>query len=93
MNRILVYLVVIIILASCQENAVTENEFTGRETVYALQPGSAYPISGTITFKERIEGNTYVLVNLTGTEGEIQPPVHLHLGDITAPGAEIYAVF
>jgi hypothetical protein len=92
MNRILVCLVVIIILASCQENAVTESEFTGRETVYALQPGSAYAISGTVTFKERIKENTLILISLTGTEGEIQHPVHLHLGDISAPGAEIYAV-
>lgn len=92
MNRIIVSLLIIIILASCQENAITESEFTGRETVYALQPGSQYAISGTVTFKERTLGDTFVLLSLTGTEGEIQHPVHLHLGDISAPGAEISAV-
>ncbi len=39
-----------------------------------------------------MKGNTLVLISLTGTEGDIQHPVHLHLGDISAPGAEIYAV-
>ena len=92
MNRILVSLVIIIVLASCNENAVTEKEFTGRETVYALQPGSAYAISGTVTFKEKVDGKALVLIHLTGTEGDIQHPVHLHLGDISAPGAEISAV-
>jgi hypothetical protein len=92
MNRIVVALFIIGGLISCQENAVSESEFTGRETVYALQPGSQYAISGTVTFKERIDGNTQVVVTLTGTEGNIQHPVHLHFGDISAPGAEIEAV-
>ncbi len=92
MKRIIVGLFVIAGLIGCQENAVTESEFTGRETVYALQPGSQYAISGTVTFKERKEGNTEVVILLTGTEGKIQHPVHLHLGDISAPGAEITAV-
>ena len=92
MNRIIVFLLVIIILSSCQESAVTESEFTGREIVYAIQPGSQYAISGTVTFKERKIGNTLVLLSLTGTEGKIQHPVHLHLGDISTPAAEISAV-
>lgn len=92
MNRIIVFLLVIIILTSCQDNAVNESEFTGREMVYALQPGSEYAISGTVTFKERKTQNTLVLLSLTGTEGGIKHPVHLHLGDISTPAAEISAV-
>ena len=79
-------------MASCQETAITESEFTGREIVYALQPGSQYVIDGTVTFKERKAGNTLIILSLSGTEGEIKHPVHLHLGDISAPAAEISAV-
>ncbi len=76
---------------SCQENETT-NEFTGNETVYALQQGSAYTVSGIVTIKERRDGASTVIVSLTGTTGATKLPAHLHLGDISTPGADVAAL-
>jgi hypothetical protein len=78
--------------AGCQENETTVNDLTGNEVVNALQSGSVYPISGTVTIKEKKDGSALVIVELNGTEGNIQHPVHLHMGDISAPGAEVAAL-
>lgn len=78
--------------AGCQENETTVNDLTGNEVVNALQSGSVYPISGTVTIKEKKDGSALVIVELHGTEGNIQHPVHLHMGDISAPGAEVAAL-
>lgn len=83
---------VLILFAGCQENEAVTDDFTGNEIIYSLQSGSVYPISGTATFKEKKDGHTLIVVELTGTEGNIQHPVHVHLGDITIPGAEIVAL-
>ena len=42
----------IALLTACQKSEVV-SEFTGSQTTYALQAGSSYPISGTVTFQER----------------------------------------
>lgn len=79
---------------SCQDNLIgVSDDFTGNETVYALQAGSTYPISGTATFKEKKNGSTVIMIELSGTEGNIQHPVHLHLGNVAAPDAEVAALF
>ncbi len=75
-------------LAACQKSELV-SEFTGSQAVYALAAGSSYNINGSVTFKERKDGTTTVLIQLTGTEGEAKLPVHLHLGDITTPDADI----
>lgn len=75
----------------CQKSE-TISEFTGNETTYALQQASEYVISGTATLKERKDGATTVVVQLSGTEGESTYPVHLHLGDITTPKADVAAI-
>ncbi|MBY0436443.1 MAG: hypothetical protein K2U26_20300 [Cyclobacteriaceae bacterium] len=62
-------LLVVGMLAGCQQNAVV-SEFTGNETTYALQPGSAYEINGTITFRERKDGKIAASINLKGTDGD-----------------------
>jgi hypothetical protein len=80
-----------LILAACTEQEVATSEFTGNETVYALQAGSTYPISGTATIKERTDGSSQIIVDLSGTEGAVEHPVHLHLGPIGTPDAEVAA--
>ncbi len=77
---------------ACQENENAKSEFTGNETTYALQAGSTYNISGTVIFKEKVGGSTLAVVNLTGTEGNLQHPVHLHLGEISTPGTDVAAL-
>ena len=76
---------------SCQKSELV-SDFTGNEASYALLPGSEYPVSGLVTFKERKDGSTTVIVSLTGTNGSQKLPVHLHLGDISTPDADVAAL-
>jgi hypothetical protein len=82
------YLLMGLAFAACQENEATD-DFTGNETTYSLQSASQYAISGTITFKERKDGATTASVALNGTNGDQKFPVHLHLGDLATPAADI----
>lgn len=83
---------VLVVFFGCQDNENLTTDFTGNETVYALQAGSTYPISGTATFREKKDGSTVISISLTGTEGNIQHPVHLHLGTIATPDADVAAL-
>ncbi|MFM9985882.1 MAG: hypothetical protein ACKVOK_11660, partial [Flavobacteriales bacterium] len=69
-------------LAACQKSELV-SEFTGSQAVYSLAAGSAYNVSGSVTFKERKNGTTTVLIELSGTDGDAKLPVHLHLGNIS----------
>lgn len=91
MKNLLFLLVFSVLLISCQEN-VSTNDFTGNETTYDLQSASQYNISGIVTLKEKRDGTTEVVVKLAGTSGESKLPVHLHLGDISTPGADVAAL-
>jgi hypothetical protein len=91
MKMLLFILMFSLLTWSCQENADT-NEFTGNEVTYDLQPASQYDISGYVTMKEKRNGTTQVIVKLTGTSGDGNLPVHLHLGDITAADADVAAL-
>ncbi len=85
------WMIAMVILAGCQKNEVV-SDFTGNQASYGLTQASQYAVSGTVTFKERKDGTTTVLVQLAGTDGTDQLPVHLHLGDMAANGAAIAAV-
>lgn len=76
------------LIIGCQKSEVV-SDFTGNETTYSLQQGSQYNISGTITFKERKDGNITGVISLTGTDGDVKYPVHLHKGDISTPDADV----
>lgn len=78
-------------IIACHESE-NVSEFTGNETVYSLQQASEYSVSGTATLKERRDGSTSVIVQLEGTTGNSTFPVHLHLGDIATPKADIAAL-
>lgn len=92
MKRLIGVLTILVLMNACQENETITSEFTGNESTYALLPGSIYPVNGTIIFKEKKDGSTLVRVELSGTEGEIKHPVHLHAGNIFTPDAEISAL-
>ena len=84
------FLVLAVAVVSCQENdSAPVAEFTGNEMVFALDQASDFNVSGTATFKEKVDGNALVLIALSGTEGNTQLPAHLHLGDIKTPAADI----
>jgi hypothetical protein len=90
MKRVLFFSALVIL--GCQEPAPVQL-FTGNEITYELIQGSPdYAVNGTATLKERIDGFTQVQINLNGTSGEAMHPVHLHLGNISTPDAEIAAM-
>lgn len=82
---------VVLVLISCQEPEAVP-EFTGNEISYELVAGSEYNVNGTISFKERVDGFTTVLISLKGTDGDAKHPVHLHLGTIATPRADVAAL-
>jgi hypothetical protein len=87
----LISLFISLAVMACQdhENTVPSSDYTGNETTYSLQAASQYPINGTITFKERTDGTTTATVELKGTDGDQTFPVHLHLGNLSTPNADI----
>jgi hypothetical protein len=91
MKKIIGMILCGVVLIACQENEAT-SEFTGNETTYALQPGAQYNTPGTVTIKERKDGTSTLLVTLRGTSGNNKLPLHLHLGDLATPGADVAAL-
>ena len=83
---------VLLVLLACEEHGTVTNDFTGNEAVYSLQAGSEYEVSGIVTVKEKADGTSYIITELNGTEGELFHPVHLHLGNVGTPDAEIAAL-
>jgi hypothetical protein len=83
--------IAIAVLTGCQKNEVV-SEFTGNQAAYGLVQASQYAVSGTVTFRERKDGATTVLIQLKGTDGTAQLPVHLHMGDVATNGASIAAI-
>lgn len=79
------------VLLGCQEQEAV-SEFTGNALTYELVAGSEYNVNGTISFKERVDGFTTVKIQLTGTDGDAKHPVHVHLGTIATPDAEVAAL-
>lgn len=92
MKKLILGFVTAFYMLGCQDNENLNEDYTGNEVVYALQQASAYTVNGTVTFRERTDGATTVVVTLSGTEGNSEHPVHLHLGNITEPGADVAAL-
>ena len=84
-------LIIIVALYGCEESQ-SVSDLTGNEATYALQQTSDFAVSGTVTFKEKRDGSALIVVNLEGTDGDVELPVHLHLGDISEPDAEVAAL-
>lgn len=85
------FLIFLALMACAKSELVSE--FTGNETTYALQQGSAYAVSGTVTLKERKDGQVTAVISLNGTDGNSSFPAHLHFGDISQPGADVMLLF
>jgi len=92
MKRIVLALVFGVVITACQESENISVDTTGNEMVYPLQQASDYSISGTVSVREKCDGSSIVTVSLTGTEGDIEHPVHLHLGNISEPGVDVVAL-
>lgn len=92
MKRVILGLVVGTLFTACQESESISRDTTGNEMVYPLQKASDYDINGTVSIKEKSDGSSIVVVSLTGTEGNIEHPVHLHLGNISESGSDVAAL-
>lgn len=88
----LIVVAIMVALVACQENDSAKSEFTGNEITYPLQAGSSYPVNGHVTFKEKLDGSAVIRVELSGTAGDILHPVHLHIGNISSPDADVAAL-
>ena len=88
--RVLVIFLSVFILTACSDDSET-SDYTGKQQSYALVQASDFPISGTVTFLERRDGATEIQIVLSGTEGDISHPAHLHYGDYSIPDAEMAA--
>jgi hypothetical protein len=84
-------LLMMVLVFNCQE-IEQPTDFTGYETTYELVAASAHDVKGVVTFKERLDGSTSVVIRLTGTGGEAKHPVHLHLGNLSTPQADVAAL-
>lgn len=92
MRSFVASILLFVFLVACQESEKNPSDFTGNESMYPLMPGSGYPIDGSVTFKEKKDGSAVIIVALSGTEGELRHPVHLHLGNISEPDADVAAL-
>ncbi len=82
----------LIILLFCFFGCDTEEEvsvYTGNEQQYALSQASNFPVNGFVVFRERRDNLTEIKINLTGTDGDINHPTHLHYGNISNPDADM----
>lgn len=95
MKKIFAMMAFALVTLACQEKEAAKksnSDFTGNETTYALQAGSTYNVSGTVTFKEHVDGTAQIFLQLTGTDGTSRLPVHLHMGDISTDAAPLAAL-
>lgn len=90
MKHFIAFLMVVLLL-SCQD-IEQPTDFTGYETTYELVSASVHDVKGIVTFKERLDGFTTVSIDLSGTGGEAKHPVHLHLGNLSTPQADVAAL-
>jgi hypothetical protein len=94
MKRIIFLLSTTLMIWGCQENesAKKDSDLTGNQSVYVLQSGSQYAVSGTVIAKEKKDGTAQINIELTGTDGDRSLPVHLHLGNTGVEGASVAAL-
>lgn len=68
----------IVLFFNCQTDKGLTDEFTGNEVTYTLNSDSDWDFHGTATFLEKKDLSTRVIIQLEGTEGDKNFPVHLH---------------
>ena len=66
---------------------IGQNEFTGETTSYTLNSVDVTTIMGTAMFKERVNGETLVILSLENSVEGAMYPAHIHMGSVAdAPG-------
>lgn len=66
---------------------IGENELTGESTVYPLvSVDETTDVNGTVTFHERLNGNTLVVIDVENTIAGSVHPAHIHEGVVGSNG-------
>lgn len=65
---------------------IGQNELTGNNKVYTLNPVSNPAISGTVMFAERKNGKTLITISLSGTTAGGDHPAHIHANSVAQGG-------
>ncbi len=65
---------------------IGSNKLTGESEAYEISEVTGSGISGTVTFNERINGHTLVVISLTGDASDSNRPTHIHTGSTVNPG-------
>lgn len=78
--------VIILILASCDDNPPDLGNFSGKETVYLFEGESIYAVTGSILFREKKDGSLQATIQLKNTtKGKFHPAI-MYFGSIDDPG-------
>ena len=65
---------------------IGQNDLTGSEATYDLMEMSNSGVMGTATFKERVNGETLVILDVTGTPANGDHPAHIHMNTAAEGG-------
>ncbi len=71
---------------------IGQNDLTGESKQYMLGTRDVEGISGTATFRERVNGEALAILNLTGTPDGGMHPAHIHM-NTAAEGGDIAFTF
>ncbi len=66
---------------------IGQNALTGKSESYDLEEAMVAGISGTVEFKERKNGETLVVIELSGTSAGGSHPAHVHANTVAEGGA------
>ncbi len=65
---------------------IGSNVLTGESEEYPMSAVGSSGVSGSVTFSERVSGETLVVINLTGDPSDSNHPTHIHTGSAASPG-------
>ncbi|QCK15825.1 hypothetical protein DCC35_14260 [Mangrovivirga cuniculi] len=73
-------------LTVVSQSNIGGNVFTGSTTQYAFAAVDGSGVEGTATFNERLNGSTWLVLEMTGTAQGNTHPSHIHSGSVASPG-------
>lgn len=87
MNKLILIPFLLLFIVSCQNES--ESKYTNNELAYFLFPGSDFDYTGIATFKELLNGELELTIQLDGAKGTeaYYFPAHLHFGSYDVAGA------
>ncbi len=69
------------------QSDIGSNELTATSRTYTLNSAGESDVAGTVIFTKRMNGNTVVTTNLTGTETGTNYPVMIYNSSVATPGS------